>query len=880
MKMNKKIKYNPKKLKQKIENIENNNKQGQHKINKNKKDVNKFSDKNEELTIKKKLNKEHNSCIKKLYFFAFLKLKEKYDCTPSKYDMYIMEHILNNLNCHLVSQFKENMLTDYIEEFLRREYNYSESSQRIPKFPIYYKNYLHFFCKPTFKNFKFNKLIQNYGEKQAELYYKKNYQGDATYNEGDNGMEESSSDETSNKENEYLFNQDGNIFNKLVKEKLDNVTVMTTISTNGNNTINLNLNNEQIEVFSENKAEISNDTTIGDIMDDIKNELKKIENKKNKSVKKKFKYSYRNIMNYSLKSQDNYKYHKNLSIEARNKGNSKDISKNLLLNKENNKKIMFKFSNDKISEKIKSQIFKYNIEAYKINKNRRNKISYEKIQKILKNRYSKNTFNNLYNNNYPYYNFSKESKTNIRNISTNVKSTENRRPKKINISGFSERKAKYKSRNYVNSIYKSSIGGINTTNGKSSNINLQKTHDKNCMTNLIKNKEKTFKTMNFMKSAAHQRTSSQIVQNQQPSKNKYILNSYHKNNYYKSNKKISSLKLLVTENENPTSNAKPSMKIRKDVKLKNKSMNNNSKNINNKNKLINKIENNINHKITVTTNNYFNSLNNKYPKESNINLEKSIKDKNENFCVDSILNRDNRDNHNSSIMINNKNQHQLINNNKECHTFRNNINYDYNCYNKNNNKLMQIALSLLIENNSPSKKNSINNKMNNNPNILMKENVIENDNKNRYFYINSPTHYNINISNQINININGKINEKINNLGGMKSNKNKSKKKININISSNKNKKNIYQIKKQKENNSLGKTKLTTNNNNNKIKIKTRNHNEIVKNGKTQNINRTRNENVSKGYKTKSVNNLEEFINHKKKLTEIYKGLSISKDKK
>ena len=193
---------------------------------------------------------------------------------------------------------------------------------------------------------------------------------------------------------------------------------------------------------------------------------------------------------------------------------------------------------------------------------------------------------------------------------------------------------------------------------------------------------------------------------------------------------------------------------------------------------------------------------------------------------------------------------------------------------------MQIALSLLIENNSPSKKNSINNKINNNPNILMKENVIENDNKSRYFYINSPTHYNINISNQINININGKINEKINNLGGMKSNKNKSKKKININISSNKNKKNIYQIKKQKENNSLGKTKLTTNNNNNKIKIKTRNHNEIIKNGKTQNINRTRNENVSKGYKTKSVNNLEKFINNKKKLTEIYKDLSISKDKK
>ena len=44
---------------------------------------------------------------------------------------------------------------------------------------------------------------------------------------------------------------------------------MTTINTTGNNTINLNINNEKIEVFSENKAEISNDTTINDLMEDI-----------------------------------------------------------------------------------------------------------------------------------------------------------------------------------------------------------------------------------------------------------------------------------------------------------------------------------------------------------------------------------------------------------------------------------------------------------------------------------------------------------------------------------------------------------------------------------------------------------------------------------
>ena len=875
-----KIKSKPKKLNQKTEKIaNNNNKKELQKINKIKKDLIKNIDKVDELSIKKKINTEYKSCIKKLYFFSFLKLKKNYDCTPSKYNMYILDYILNNLDCHLVSQFKENMLSDYIEEFLRREYNYSESSQRIPKFPIYYKNYLHFFCKPTYNCFKFNKIIQNYGEKKAELYYKENYQGGVTNNEGDNGMEESSSgDETSNKENEYAFNENGEIFNKLVKEKLDNVTVMTTINSTGNNTINLNLNNEKIEVFSENKAEISNDSTIGDIMDDIKKELKKIENKKNRTIKKKYKYSYRNIMNYSLKSQDNNKFHKNLSIETRNKANSKDISKNLLLNKENNKKSKFKFSNDKISEKIKSQIFKYNIEAYKINKNRNNKISHEKIQKILKNKYSKNTFSSIYNNNnYPYFNFSKDSKTNIRNISSNIKSTENRRPKKINISGFSDKKAKYKSRNYnVNSIYKSSVGGINTTTGKSTNINYQATHNKKSLTHLIKNKDKTFKTMNFMKSAAHQRTSSQLVQNKNPTKHKYSLNSYHNNKGYISNRKTSSLNLLVTESENPTC-AKPSIKIKKNMKLKNKSVNNDAKNINDKNKLINKNENNINHKITVTTNNYFNSLNNKNSKVNNINIKKSFCNQNEKPFINTVLNKDN---HNSSSMLNNKNQNQLVYNNKECHTFRKNINYDYNCNNKRNNNLMQIALSLLIDNNSPSKKSALTNKMNNNGNFLMKENNIEEDaNKNNYFYINSPTHYNINISNQINININGKINGKINNLRGTKTNKNKSRKKININISSNKQKKTIIQIKKQINNKSSGKYQLT-NNNNNKIKTKTRNHYEFLKNGNIQNIYSSRNENPSKRQKTKSVSNLEELINHNKKLIELYKNLSKSKEKK
>lgn len=47
--------------------------------------------------------------------------------------------------------------------------------QRIPKISKYYKNYLVFFCKSTFRNFKINKINQVYCDKKAELYYNNNY---------------------------------------------------------------------------------------------------------------------------------------------------------------------------------------------------------------------------------------------------------------------------------------------------------------------------------------------------------------------------------------------------------------------------------------------------------------------------------------------------------------------------------------------------------------------------------------------------------------------------------------------------------------------------------------------------------------------------------
>ena len=224
--------------------------------------------KEESLKKKPKLTPLEKSIIK-LNYLSNLKIRKKYNCTKKSYEKCIITFLLNNSNCHLVSIFKEKMLTDFIDEFLRRKYSSQEGLERIPKFAVYYKNYLQFFCKPTFTDFAINEIINDYGEKKAELYYKNNYQGGKSKENEDLGFEESNSEEESDN-NKFKLGENGEIFNESIKDNIDNVTIMTTINNSKNNTINLNLNNEKIEVFSENKCDKSNDTTLHELMDIVK----------------------------------------------------------------------------------------------------------------------------------------------------------------------------------------------------------------------------------------------------------------------------------------------------------------------------------------------------------------------------------------------------------------------------------------------------------------------------------------------------------------------------------------------------------------------------------------------------------------------------------
>ena len=91
------------------------------------------------------------------------------------YNNLIIENIMFNKNCHIVAVFKDYMIFDYIDEFLKRKYSRKESIFRLPNFSYFYQNYSKFFCSPTYSDFYFNYLIQNNNEKKARHFFNENY---------------------------------------------------------------------------------------------------------------------------------------------------------------------------------------------------------------------------------------------------------------------------------------------------------------------------------------------------------------------------------------------------------------------------------------------------------------------------------------------------------------------------------------------------------------------------------------------------------------------------------------------------------------------------------------------------------------------------------
>ena len=315
-------------------------------------------------------------CEKKIY----KKFHKNYSSKSNNFiklnDLIINEFIFNK-NTHIVSIFKDHMIFDFIDEFLKRSYNLNETHIRIPRFAAFYKNYLKFFCKPTFTDFICNEIIQEHSEKKAEIYYNQNFKTKKNKNNGgDEGLIESSSSETDendkNKEKISKSKIEKSIFDSSVRENIDNTELVS---------VNYNLEDETI-ILSEKEIKMLDEQS--NFFDEYSKEsslLKMLNNKKNNNNK---------IISNSNNNLRDFKYINN-NNNFENKKSSKLISyTNLCYKKKNNNNCNINKNNfvkniNKI-ERNNKNLFNKNSNNSKYN----NKQSYTKSQSIFNNSNNKN----------------------------------------------------------------------------------------------------------------------------------------------------------------------------------------------------------------------------------------------------------------------------------------------------------------------------------------------------------------------------------------------------------------------------------------------------------------------------------------------------------
>ena len=264
-------------------------------------------------------------------------LFSKYGDIEEDYYLYYTNQIFYNISSHFNCIYKENQYLYNIEEFLKRFYKKKESLDRVPKLSDYYKNYLKFFCRPFFKNYKLGKILHDFEDKKAEIFYKNNYADSI------NELEEKDKENSDKKSSSSLSSLDNITDNKIIFDKRTK------------NIIDNNLNNELC--------------TLTLTLESSRTNLKKEKNKDN--------------------NKDNNNLYDGCLISKRSNGNS-SFEKNI-----------YSLVHYQFKKKMDNNNKKLKLENKKIQSNHKKKVlnspssSHPYIGKIFK----KNNINNINNNN-------------------------------------------------------------------------------------------------------------------------------------------------------------------------------------------------------------------------------------------------------------------------------------------------------------------------------------------------------------------------------------------------------------------------------------------------------------------------------------------------
>ena len=403
----------------------------------------------------------------KLNLYLINQNLQQHNSTPGMKDLMIINNLISSKETHFTSLFKDYLISDYKEEFLKGYFNIDQCTEVIPQFYDYYKNYLHFFCKGTFTSFEINSMIQEYGENQAQIYYNINYRKKERNKNKDN-TNEKNIDDIDNSGNNSNYNDSKKIdlvsfFTKSVENSIKKIKtsyekkILSKKDKELSNIKPLKNSNKENTINLPDNSTVSTDDLItkkSSIINIIDLMNKKDKNKKSNMNKKK-KMEIILIDNKKIKKKRNIitnnkhinSFSKTISKLKENSLNKiKDIKnktkKSISKNKGNNIKI-----NNVVSKKniifSSSNYIKY-IDILKTKKNNKNNmpgIKKSKYKLVLST--TRNLKNKKYFDNIPSLNINDNINNFIllsnNNISNNHKGSKTKNSNKIN----SSKKTKY-----------------------------------------------------------------------------------------------------------------------------------------------------------------------------------------------------------------------------------------------------------------------------------------------------------------------------------------------------------------------------------------------------------------------------------------------------
>ena len=413
-----------------------------------------------------KSNKEINiakisSKIKeKISYLIPRKNLEKYNSTPNLKNIMLINDLIESKETHFIATFKDFLISDFHEEFLRRYFLFHETKEILPKFYQYYKNYLNFFCKGIFCDFYLNEVMQEYGECQAEFYYNKNY----GHKERNKKKEKKDLNELEHNHNELSESENNSNNNNINIRSIFSKSIKYSIDIIQNSKINENQkdlsNIKPLNYTKENSISLPDDSSVSynDIITNQnslrfiinmiknKNELnKKIKNKKSEIISNKNRNKINNENNINYLINNNYKkIMNNNNKNILNKKETQTLSKtNSNANIKTKAKTRIKSSNNK--SKVNPNISNYKKYIEFLTNKQRNKSNDPKIKisqdeftfslnKINKNIKNKNIISPLSPNGLiNHFNFFSNNPENKKALNNNII---NNNPNKISSSLF------------------------------------------------------------------------------------------------------------------------------------------------------------------------------------------------------------------------------------------------------------------------------------------------------------------------------------------------------------------------------------------------------------------------------------------------------------